>query len=157
MVKEIWRYVYSIRRMHESEGRTDGQTYGRTDTAPRHRPRLCIPVHSTTTSQRLLYRRSLEGVIIGLLHWPTQYVSFWISALYYCKGNSSTSNNMKLVHWPLLGGLLHLVQPGATGWCCNALRPLLAVPNVTAHPSTASVPITVLLYSGPLLCGFNTR
>ena len=34
-------------------------------------------------------------------------------------------------------------------------RPLLAVPNVIAHPSTASVPITVLLYSGPLLCGFN--
>ena len=34
-------------------------------------------------------------------------------------------------------------------------RPLLAVPNVTAHPSTASVPIAVLLYNGPLLCGFN--
>ena len=34
-------------------------------------------------------------------------------------------------------------------------RPILAVPNVTAHPSTASVPITVLLYNGPLLCGFN--
>jgi len=33
--------------------------------------------------------------------------------------------------------------------------PLLAVRNVTAHPSTASVPITVLLYDGPLLCGFN--
>ena len=33
--------------------------------------------------------------------------------------------------------------------------PLLAVPNVTAHPSTASVPITVFLYNGPLLCGFN--
>jgi len=32
---------------------------------------------------------------------------------------------------------------------------LLAVPNVTAHPSTASVPISVLLYNGPLLCGFN--
>ena len=32
---------------------------------------------------------------------------------------------------------------------------LLAVPNVTAHPSTASVPITVLLYNGPLLCGLN--
>ena len=32
--------------------------------------------------------------------------------------------------------------------------PLLAVPNVTAHRSTASVPITVLLYGGPLLCGF---
>ena len=33
--------------------------------------------------------------------------------------------------------------------------PLLAVPNATAHPSTASVPITVLLYNDPLLCGFN--
>jgi len=27
--------------------------------------------------------------------------------------------------------------------------------NVTAHPSTASVPITVLLYNDPLLCGFD--
>ena len=34
-------------------------------------------------------------------------------------------------------------------------RLLLAVPNVTAHPSTASVPITVSLYNGPLLCSFN--
>ena len=33
--------------------------------------------------------------------------------------------------------------------------PPLAVPNVTAHPSTASVPITVFLYNGPLLCSFN--
>ena len=32
--------------------------------------------------------------------------------------------------------------------------PLLAVPNVTAHPSTANVPMNVLLYDGPLLCGF---
>jgi len=32
----------------------------------------------------------------------------------------------------------------------------LAVPNVTAHPSTASVPVVVLLYNGPLLCGFIT-
>jgi len=37
----------------------------------------------------------------------------------------------------------------------NEEGPLLAVPNVTAHPSTASGPITVLLYDGPLLCGFS--
>jgi len=55
-----------------------------------------------------------------------------------------------LVHWPLMGGLLHLVQRGED-W----LRLLLAVLNVTARPSTASVPITVLEYNGPLLCGFN--
>ena len=30
----------------------------------------------------------------------------------------ATSNNMKLVHWPLMGGLLHLVQRGGdwAGW-----------------------------------------
>ena len=32
---------------------------------------------------------------------------------------------------------------------------MYTVPNVTAHQSTASVPITVLLYNGPLLCGCN--
>jgi len=32
---------------------------------------------------------------------------------------------------------------------------LLAVPNVTAHPSTASVTITILLYNGLLLSSFN--
>jgi len=54
-----------------------------------------------------------------------------------------------------MGGLLHLVQRGWAwaGW--GRPSPLLAVPNVTAHPSTASVPITVLLYDGPLLCSFN--
>ena len=40
-----------------------------------------------------------------------------------------------------MGVLLHLVQRGGD-W---AARPLLAVPNVTAHPLTVSVPITVLL------------
>jgi len=34
-------------------------------------------------------------------------------------------------------------------------RHLLAVPNVTVHPSTATVPSTTLLYNGPLLCGFD--
>jgi len=30
-----------------------------------------------------------------------------------CRRNyGATSNNMKLVHWPLMGGLLHLVQQG---------------------------------------------
>jgi len=68
------------------------------------------------------------------------------------RGNYSvTSNNMKLVHWPLTGKLLHFVQRGGdwAGRSPPRQRPLLAVPNVTAHPSTASVPITVLL------CGFN--
>ena len=40
-------------------------------------------------------------------------------------------------------------------WGRSPPRPVLAVPNVTAHPPTASVPITVLMYNDPLLCGFN--
>ena len=42
-------------------------------------------------------------------------------------------------------------------WAAVPPSPLLTVPvpNVAAHPSTASVPITVLLCDGPLLCGFN--
>jgi len=52
-----------------------------------------------------------------------------------CKGNySATSNNMKLVHYPLTGGLLHLVQGGGTGQGRSLPRPILAVPNVTAYP-----------------------
>jgi len=43
------------------------------------------------------------------------------------------------------------------GWAVAPPSPLIAVPYVTAHPSTASVPITVLLYYGPLLCGFNVE
>jgi len=53
-----------------------------------------------------------------------------------CRGNcSATSNNI------MEDGTL-----AVDGW---------AVPNVTVHPSTASVPITVLLYNGALLCGYN--
>jgi len=54
-----------------------------------------------------------------------------------------------------MAGLLHLVQQGGTGRGCSPRRPLLAVLNVSAHPSAASVLITVLLYNGPLPCGSN--
>jgi len=49
------------------------------------------------------------------------------------KGNySAISNSTKLVHWPLMGGMLHLVPSTAS------------VPvGLTAHPSTASVRIAV--------------
>jgi len=59
----------------------------------------------------------------------------------------------------LMGGLLHLVQRGGDWAGCSPSAappsPLLAVPNVTVHPSLASVPVAVLLYDGALLCGFN--
>ena len=68
---------------------------------------------------------------------------------------SATSNNMKLVHWPLMGGHYIWYSEEGTGRGRSPPRPLLAISNVTARPSTTSVPITVFLYSGLLLCGFN--
>ena len=62
---------------------------------------------------------------------------------------------MKLVHWPLMGGLLHLVQRGGD-WV--GFGPAQSPPLCTSVPmyqSVYSVPITVLLYDGPLICGFN--
>jgi len=58
-----------------------------------------------------------------------------------CKVNDrATWNNMTLVHWPLVGGLLHLVQRGgAWAGCGPAHRPLLALP--TAHPSYCCITV----------------
>ena len=70
------------------------------------------------------------------------------------RGNySTTSDNMKFVHWWWVGCCI--VQQGGDLAGPSPLRPFLTVPNVTARPSTASVPNTILLYSGPLLCGSN--
>ena len=54
-----------------------------------------------------------------------------------------------------MGGLLFGTARRGLDGAAARPWPLLAVPNVIAHPSTASVPIAVLLYNGPLLCGFN--
>jgi len=59
------------------------------------------------------------------------------------------------VHWPLWVGCYIWYSGEGTGRGPSPSRPLLAVPNGTAHPSTVSVQITALLYNGPLLCGFN--
>ena len=61
---------------------------------------------------------------------------------------------MKLVHWPLVVGLLYIwYSEEGTGHGRSPCRLLLTVTNVTVHPSTASVPITVFI--GPLFCAFN--
>ena len=61
---------------------------------------------------------------------------------------SVTSNNMKLVHWPLTGGCYFWYSEDET------IGGAAARPGPLAHPSTASVPITIMLHNGPLLCGF---
>ena len=58
---------------------------------------------------------------------------------------------MKLVHWSLMGGLLHLVQRWGN-WAVP--QPAQVLPRCTecnSLPTNASVPIAV----SPLFCGFN--
>ena len=69
-------------------------------------------------------------------------VNMYSQCLMECRGNcGAISKNTNLIHWPLMGGLLHLVQRGGSGRGHSLPRPMLTVPNVTAHPSTAIVPI----------------
>jgi len=67
---------------------------------------------------------------------------------------SAASNNMKLVHWPLMGGLLHLVQRGGdwAGPQPTQALPLCTKCNNPPINAAASVPITVLLYNAVLMC-----
>jgi len=60
-----------------------------------------------------------------------------------------------MVHWPLMGGLLHVVQRGGTWASWGSAQSPPRCTKCKSSPSTASVPITVLLYNGPLFCGFN--
>ena len=90
---------------------------------------------------------------------PVRLVSASVNPLAYILYSAKaiivphTSINTKLVHWSLMGELLHFVQrEGDSKEGPQPARPLLAVPNVTAHPLTASVQIIVLLYNGRLLC-----
>jgi len=59
------------------------------------------------------------------------------------QSNGPLYNNT--VHWPLMGGLLPLIQRGGDWAGRNPPGPLFALPNVTHHPSTASVQ-TILLF-----------
>jgi len=75
--------------------------------------------------------------------------SFWIP-----KAVSATSNNAKLVHWPLMGGLLHLVQRGGDWAGPQPAQALLAVPiffNCNSPPINGQCTHHCI----PLLCGFN--
>ena len=117
-----------------------------------------LGLHETAHSYKQVYRRRYDNppVAARCCHVPNDFTNFtdhrqtneqediaiasgpaprfyerWFNPL-DSKGNySAASNNTKLVHWPLMDGLLHLVPKAPPS-------PLLAVPNVTAHPSTAS-------------------
>ena len=70
---------------------------------------------------------------------------------------SATSNNTKLVHWPLIGGLLHLVQRGGAWTGCGSaqLPPRCTKCNSPPINGQCTNHCIARLYDGLLLCGFN--
>jgi len=86
---------------------------------------------------------------------PDNYCNIVLNPLESRGNYSSTSNNMKLVYWPLMGGLLHLVQRRAYWSGPQSAHDPPQWQSSLYHPSTASVPITVLMCNSLFLCGFN--
>ena len=78
----------------------------------RSEPRL-QPVASVIYQRSICFdSRSSLSAHFGTILWSSYWDNLAFNPL-ECKGNySATSNNMKLVHWPLMGGLVHLVQRG---------------------------------------------
>ena len=114
MVKNFRRYVYSF--WHDLR---TWQTDGQTDTAWRHRPRLCIASRG---------KIRLFNPLIGSSNY------------------NATSNNMTLVHLPLMGGQLHLVQ-----WDVDWAGPQPA----QAPPRCTNRRIYILRCSAVLMCPMN--
>ena len=65
------------------------------------------------------------------------------------------SNNMNLVDWPLMGGLLHLVQRGGDWAGPQSAQSPPRCTKCNRPPINGQCTNTVLLYNSPLLCGFN--
>jgi len=55
-------------------------------------------------------------------------VVLYVDPLEFRDNSSATSNNMQLVHWPLMGRLLHLVQQG---WVWAGPQVVQAPPRCT--------------------------
>ena len=133
-----------------------------------HRPPVQLPWHRT--SHLSAYVRS---VLLLLFPVHTNTMGHYevsstaslprVNAIPYCNLLTLWSSEAIIMPYQIIWswytgrwrvGCYNWYSEEGTGQGPSPPRPLLAVPNVTAHPSTASVPITVLLYNGPLLCGF---
>jgi len=73
------------------------------------------------------------------------------------KGNySATSNNTMLVHWPLMGWPLDLVQQGGTRAGCGPAQFLPRCIKCNSQPINGQCTNHCTVYDRTLLCGFNT-
>ena len=101
------RCIASSRRQPSSvNSRVGGESSPRIRTGNFRFCRLFIVPEAAASCQRETYRI--------LFRWMSQLSGMHLT-LYNTEAYIATSNDMKLVHWWLMGGLLHLVQRGGTG------------------------------------------
>ena len=78
--------------------------------------------------------RAWSCSVLSRAVWPNKRdISPTVTPLGFRGNDSATSNNMKLVHWPLMDGLLHLVQRGGD-WA--GPQPAQAPPRCTNYNSS---------------------
>ena len=101
-----------------------GLLYGWTN-KPCHTCTVMISGSPMTTSTVSLTRQEqLANWLISVRTSDWSAAAAWRFNPSMSTGNySATSNNRKLVHWPLMGGLLHLVQRGGAwvGFCTSGI------------------------------------
>ena len=138
---------------------TDGHTYRHTDNAWRHRPRLhsiarqeishkhheacqCYIDHTSCIDHTNIGRLSFGNQArTRLLRWPFRVQRHAVIVPHRIIWSWYTGR-----WW--VGCYIWYSEEGPAGRAVAPPSPLLVVPNVTVHPSTASVPITVLSYNG---------
>jgi len=92
-------------------GREGGRKYGKKAEFPLSRKGWAFCWWSGKNSMYCVILFQARSLMSCLDWWDWSFIiRFVILTLYTPKAN--TSSNMKLVHWPFMGGLLHLVQQG---------------------------------------------
>ena len=90
-----------------------------------------LPLNYEVYDNRSVVNAVVDTLISCLINLTVCVTAVNIYCHYHCVFNplectdnySATSNYMKLVHWLLMGGLLHLVQRGGD-WAWAAARPV---------------------------------
>ena len=98
------------------------------------------------------------SLLVNNIHYQSQLLSDYCINPWESRGNcNATSNNTKLVHWPLMGGLLHLVQRGGAwaDWGPAQSPPRCTKCNSPPINDQCTNHRIFVVYNSPLLCVFN--
>jgi len=129
----MWRMskITEIRKRNCSENRFGNRPVGVKYVQGGYREAQLIRRGKKPSSLKVI-RNGTEDAPVGLISRRSRRNALHLTLYGHIKTVEQRTINTVMVHWPLMGGLLHLVQRGGAWAGCGPARPLLAVPNVTA-------------------------